>query len=76
MYVADSIGYVGSFSVLMMHEFGETNISWMHFFKQCLFAVPLIGGACSVLSLIYFRRKTLVTNKKMQTTGKMVLTGK
>ncbi|WP_293304427.1 DUF5690 family protein [Pedobacter sp. UBA5917] len=76
MYVADSIGYVGSFSVLMMHEFGETNISWMHFFKQCLFAVPLVGGVCSVLSLIYFRRKSLVTNKKMRATGDMVLTGK
>lgn len=72
MYVADSIGYVGSFSVLMLHEFGETNISWMHFFKQCLFAVPLIGGACSVLSLVYFRRKTLATNKKMHARGDMV----
>ncbi|WP_316824437.1 DUF5690 family protein [Pedobacter miscanthi] len=76
MYVADSIGYVGSFSVLMVHEFGETNISWMHFFKQCLFAVPMIGGLCSVLSLIYFRRKTLAVNKKMKITEQMVLTGK
>ncbi|RBQ03633.1 DUF5690 family protein [Pedobacter miscanthi] len=75
MYVADSIGYVGSFSVLMMHEFGETHISWMHFFKQCLYIVPLAGGACGVLSLIYFRRKSLATNKKMQATGDMVLTG-
>ncbi|SDD28110.1 DUF5690 family protein [Pedobacter soli] len=66
MYLADSIGYVGSFSVLMLHEFGETNVSWMHFFKQCLIAVPLIGGLCSVLSLIYFRRKTLLTHKKQQ----------
>ncbi|WP_025142003.1 DUF5690 family protein [Pedobacter jeongneungensis] len=76
MYVADSIGYVGSFSVLMLHEFGETDISWMHFFKQCLFAVPLIGGVCSVLSLIYFRRKTLVTNKKLQKAEGLVLTEK
>lgn len=75
MYVADSIGYVGSFSILLFHEFGETSTSWMHFFKQCLFAIPLIGGVCSILSLIYFRRKTLVTNKKMQVRGKMVLTG-
>lgn len=76
MYVADSIGYVGSFSVLMMYEFGETNISWMHFFKQCLFIVPVVGGVCGVLSLIYFRRKSLATNKKMQATGDMVLSGK
>lgn len=76
MYVADSIGYVGSFAVLMMHEFGETNISWMHFFKQCLFAVPLIGGICSILSLIYFRRKTWVANKKTQTMGRLILSGK
>jgi MFS family permease len=67
MYVADSIGYVGSFSVLLLHEFGETDTSWMHFFKQCLFAVPMVGGVCSVLSLIYFRRKTLAVNKKQHT---------
>lgn len=76
MYVADSIGYVGSFSILLFHEFGETGTSWMHFFKQCLFAIPLIGGVCSVLSLIYFRRKTLLTNKKMQAAGGAILAGK
>jgi MFS family permease len=76
MYVADSIGYVGSFAVLMMHEFGEKNISWMHFFKQCLFVVPLIGGVCSILSLVYFRRKTWVANKKTQAVEQLILTGK
>lgn len=64
MYVADSIGYVGSFSVLLFREFGHTDISWVHFFKQCLLTVPLIGGSCSIFSLIYFRRKTLKKNKK------------
>jgi MFS family permease len=76
MYVADSIGYVGSFAVLMMHEFGEKNSSWMHFFKQCLFVVPLIGGVCSILSLVYFRRKTWVANKKTQAMEQLILTGK
>lgn len=59
MYVADSIGYLGSFSVLLFREFGDANISWAHFFKQCLLTVPMVGGICSILSLIYFRRKTL-----------------
>ncbi|MGM9477767.1 DUF5690 family protein [Pedobacter sp. GSP4] len=72
MYVADSIGYVGSFSVLMLHEFGETELSWMHFFKQCLIAVPLIGGVCGILSLIYFRRKTFTANKKIKASGRVV----
>jgi len=67
MYVADSIGYVGSFSVLLFREFGHTDISWAHFFKQCLMAVPLIGGTCSVLSLLYFRRKTIKETKKNTT---------
>ncbi|WP_343523563.1 DUF5690 family protein [Pedobacter sp.] len=64
MYVADSIGYVGSFSVLMLHEFGETKVGWMHFFKQCLLAVPLVGGVAGILSLLYFRSKTLKKTKK------------
>ncbi|WP_316801861.1 DUF5690 family protein [Pedobacter nototheniae] len=70
MYVADSIGYVGSFSVLMFHEFGDPDIGWMHFFKQCLLAVPLIGGVCGILSLIYFRRKTLKKTKSRSTVKK------
>lgn len=66
MYVADSIGYAGSFSILMLHEFGATHVSWMHFFKQCLIAVPFIGGICSVLSLLYFRKKKSATHRKQQ----------
>ncbi|WP_316792917.1 DUF5690 family protein [Pedobacter frigoris] len=57
MYVADSIGYAGSFSLLLFREFGHVEISWVQFFKECLLVVPLIGGTFSILSLIYFRRK-------------------
>ncbi|WP_225872696.1 DUF5690 family protein [Pedobacter frigoris] len=57
MYVADSIGYAGSFSLLLFREFGHVEISWVQFFKECLLVVPLIGGTFSILSLVYFRRK-------------------
>jgi MFS family permease len=54
MYVADSMGYLGSVSILLVKELGHPNISWGHFFQEGVMIVGLIGGTCGVLSLIYF----------------------
>lgn len=54
MYVADSMGYLGSVSVLLVKEFARPNISWGEFFKEGVVIVALVGGLCGVLSLIYF----------------------
>jgi len=54
IYVADSIGYLGSVSVLLVKEFGRPNISWGSFFQQGVMTVAVVGGICAVLSLIYF----------------------
>jgi len=54
IYVADSMGYLGSVSVLLVKEFGRPNISWGTFFRQGVMAVAVIGGVCAALSLIYF----------------------
>lgn len=54
MYIADSMGYLGSVSILFIKELGRPNISWGTFFKEGVMVVAVVGGICSVLSLIYF----------------------
>ncbi|MES2268409.1 MAG: DUF5690 family protein [Bacteroidota bacterium] len=54
MYVADSMGYLGSVSILLIKEFGRPNISWGNFFKEGVMIVAVLGGICGVLSLLYF----------------------
>jgi len=54
MYVADSMGYLGSVSILLVKELGRPSISWGAFFKEGVLIVAVVGGICGVLSLIYF----------------------
>lgn len=54
IYVADSVGYMGSVGVLLIKELGHPDISWGTFFKQGVMTVSIVGGICAVLSLLYF----------------------
>jgi hypothetical protein len=54
MYLADSMGYLGSVSILLIKEFGRPNVSWGNFFKEGVMIVSIVGGICGVLSLLYF----------------------
>ncbi len=56
IYVADSMGYLGSVSVLLVKELGRPGISWGAFFKEGVMTVAIIGGICAALSLLYFLR--------------------
>jgi len=56
IYVADSMGYLGSVSVLLVKELGQPSVSWGEFFKDSVLAVAVIGGICATLSLLYFMR--------------------
>jgi hypothetical protein len=56
IYVADSMGYLGSVSVLLVKELGRPGISWGAFFKEGVMTVAIIGGICATLSLLYFLR--------------------
>ena len=56
IYVADSMGYLGSVSVLLVKELGQPSVSWGAFFKDSVLAVAVIGGICATLSLLYFMR--------------------
>jgi hypothetical protein len=54
IYVADSLGYLGSVTILLVKEFGRPTISWATFFRDGIMVVGIIGGICATLSLIYF----------------------
>ncbi|HEY8929711.1 MAG TPA: DUF5690 family protein, partial [Mucilaginibacter sp.] len=54
IYVSDSIGYLGSVTILLVKELGRPSISWAAFFKEGVLVVGIVGGICAVLSLIYF----------------------
>jgi MFS family permease len=64
IYVADSMGYLGSVSVLLIKELGHPNISWGTFFQQSVMIVAVIGGISATLSLLYFRRIARKRNLK------------
>ena len=66
IYVADSIGYLGSVSVLLIKELGQPNISWGIFFKDGVLSVALIGGIGAILSLMYFLRSARQQNKGLK----------
>jgi len=69
MYVADSMGYLGSVSILLIKEVGRPNISWGNFFKEGVMIVAVVGGICGILSLIYFlqsARKNKETDTKLK----------
>ena len=54
MYIADAVGYLGSISVLLLKELGDSQTSWNSFFKNGLLVMSLTGAVAGSLSLIYF----------------------
>lgn len=67
IYVSDSIGYLGSVAILLFKEFGNTNISWLSFFKIGIMIVGVVGGICAILSLIYFLQSARTQTDDVQT---------
>lgn len=63
IYVADSLGYLGSVSLLLVKELGRPGISWGDFFREGVVFVAAIGGVCAILSLIYFLQNARRDNK-------------
>jgi len=54
MYVADAIGYLGSITVLLMKELGDSQMSWIDFFKDGVLIMSVVGSVAGLLSLLYF----------------------
>jgi hypothetical protein len=57
IYLADSVGYVGSVSVLLYKEFGQANLSWLNFFIQSSYILAVSGCFLMSASLVYFIAK-------------------
>jgi len=57
IYLADSVGYLGSVSVLLFKEFGQKNMSWLNFFISGGYIMSIAGSVLILLSLVYFHRK-------------------
>ena len=64
MYLADSIGYLGSFLVLINKELLPNSVTWGSYFIQLVFLTSIIGGGLSLVSLCYFVREKEGIDKK------------
>jgi MFS family permease len=61
MYLADTMGYVGSVGIMLYREFGQKSMGYLHFFIQSTYVAGGLVFICAVASLLYFRK----TYKKM-----------
>lgn len=59
MYIADSVGYLGSVSVLFVKEFSKVQISWLDFYIQAGYYVSILGLLLAIISWGYFRSKII-----------------
>ncbi|MDF9798435.1 MFS family permease [Catalinimonas alkaloidigena] len=57
IYVADSVGYLGSVGVLFYKNFGHAELSWLRFFIVSAYTMTFVGSALMILSMIYFRHR-------------------
>jgi hypothetical protein len=57
IYLADSVGYLGSVSVLIFKEFGRKDMSWINFFISGGYIMSIMGSILILLSLVYFHFK-------------------
>jgi len=67
IYLADTIGYLGSVLVLLWRNFGQSDLNWVHFFGDlCLFG-SLVIIFLSLLSLVYIQN--LLKNHRKEPIG-------
>jgi hypothetical protein len=64
IYLADSFGYLCSVGVLLYKQFGNSNLSWLHFFMQAGYVLSVAGSILIILSLIYFHYRFKSLNPK------------
>ncbi|RYG18625.1 MAG: hypothetical protein EOO07_08545 [Chitinophagaceae bacterium] len=57
IYIADSLGYVGSIGVLLTKEVFKVQVNWVTFFSNSVVVLSVIGGLITLFSLYYFSRK-------------------
>lgn len=60
IYVADSWGYVGSVSILLYKNFGQTELNWLEFFVPLSYGMAGLGSLMTLGSWAYFAHKLRV----------------
>lgn len=61
IYIADSVGYVGSLSILLTKEIVKPSISWSNFFSHSLLYLSVLGLLVAGFAFSYFYRKKIVS---------------
>ncbi len=54
MYVADSFGYLGSMSIILLKELGHPQLSWLSVFISSGYVISVVGTVLIFGSMIYF----------------------
>jgi len=57
IYIADSLGYMGSVGTLLFKNFSNEKISWLDFLTSTSYGLALTGCILILLSIIYFTKK-------------------
>jgi hypothetical protein len=61
IYVADSVGYVGSVSVMLAKEGMSLQIKWTQFFSQSVMILSFVGVFITLYAMYYFTKKHKAT---------------
>ncbi len=67
IYLADSVGYIGSVGVLLSKEIFKIQLNWVTFFSNSVIALSVIGLLLTVFSALYFRLKHKQEDVKQRT---------
>jgi hypothetical protein len=68
IYIADSFGYLASVGLLIYKNFGESELSWYDFFIKSAYTLTIVCSILTVISIIYFRRKQILSALKSEKT--------
>lgn len=58
IYVADSFGYLGSVTLLLWRNFGQSSLDWLQFFTDGAYVTSVVGTIATILAAAYFYRRS------------------
>lgn len=57
LYIADSYGYLGSITVMLIKDMSSLHVSWLHFYMSILQWMCALGIVLMFIAALYFRKK-------------------
>jgi hypothetical protein len=57
MYLADSFGYLGSVSVILMKTIFKLNVKWSVLYSHGVVGLSVLGVIGALMSISYFNKK-------------------